>query len=67
MNDTTQTLMGRALPAALQMLSLARTSCVLSVAADNGVATIALTKGKIAWATSNNTQRLGEQLVSILS
>ena len=56
-------LMGRALPAALQMLSRARSCCVLSVMASKGIATIAVADGKIVWATSSTTQRLGEKLV----
>ncbi len=63
--DETMTLMGRALPATLKMLSVAGTSCVLSVTSesDDGVATIALTKGKISWATSSGTKRIGDVLV----
>ena len=61
--ETTETLMGRALPAALQMLSDARSSCIVSVACEEGTATIALRKGNILWATSNKTQRLGDSLV----
>ena len=64
MDHTEPTLMGRALPAALRMLTLARTCCVLSVEAEEGTATIALAKGKVAWATTDSTQRLGEQLVA---
>ncbi len=63
MNNTKPTLMGRALPAALQMLSLARSYCVLSVTTDKGNARIALANGKVAWATTDGTQRLGDQLV----
>ncbi len=63
MNETKSTLMGRALPATLKMLSAAGTSCVLSVTSEENVATIALTKGKIAWATSNSTKRIGDVLV----
>ena len=63
MNETKSTLMGRALPATLKMLSAAGTSCVLSVTSEENVVTIALTKGKIAWATSNSTKRIGDVLV----
>ena len=63
MKETTPQLMGRALPAALQMLSTAGTSCVLSITSEQGVATIALAKGKVAWATSNESKRIGDVLV----
>ncbi len=56
-------LMGRALPAALQMLCMSRSSCILSVTAEEGAATIAIADGKIAWATAASSQRLGDLLV----
>jgi len=61
--ETEPKLMGRALPSALQMLSVAGSSCVLSVVTEKGTATIALANGMIAWATSDSAQRLGDLLV----
>ena len=62
--EKTETLMGRALPAALQMLADARSSCVVSVVTEDGTATITLRKGLVLWATSSKTQRLGDSMVA---
>lgn len=55
--------MGKAVPAALQMLSDARSSCLMTVTAEGGTATLSISKGNILWATSNKSQRLGDALV----
>ena len=62
--EKTETLMGRALPPALQMLSDARSSCIVTIACAEGTATIALRKGNVLWAASDKTQRLGDSMVA---
>jgi hypothetical protein len=56
-------LMGRALPAALNTLCVARCSGLVTVTSEPNYATIMLDTGRIMWATSNATQRLGDALV----
>lgn len=61
--STTNPLMDRALPAALQMLGRARVAGILTVTGTAGTATFQLQDGNVLWASSNTVPRLGETLV----
>jgi len=51
------------LPTALELLSRAKSTGILTISGDRGVATIALVEGGVLFASSHNTPRLGEYLV----
>jgi len=51
------------LPTALELLSRAKSTGILTITGDKGVATIAMVEGGVLFATSHSTPRLGEFLV----
>jgi hypothetical protein len=51
------------LPTALELLSRARSTGILTITGDKGVATIAMVEGHVLFASSHNTPKLGEFLV----
>jgi hypothetical protein len=51
------------LPTALELLSRARSTGILTITGEKGVATIAMVEGGVLFASSHGTPRLGEFLV----
>lgn len=51
------------LPTALELLSRARSTGILTISGERGVATIAMVEGGVLFASSHGTPRLGEFLV----
>jgi len=51
------------LPTALELLSRAKSTGILTISGDNGIATVALREGGVLFASSHNAPRLGEFLV----
>ncbi len=51
------------LPTALELLSRARSTGILTITGERGVATIAMVEGGVLFASSHGTPRLGEFLV----
>jgi hypothetical protein len=51
------------LPTALELLSRAKSTGILTITGEKGVATIAMVEGGVLFASSHNTPRLGEYLV----
>jgi hypothetical protein len=51
------------LPTALELLSRARSTGILTITGEKGVATIAMVEGGVLFASSHSTPRLGEFLV----
>ncbi|MHC4547828.1 MAG: DUF4388 domain-containing protein [Planctomycetota bacterium] len=51
------------LPTALELLSRAKSSGILTISGDKGIATVAMHEGGVLFASSHNTPRLGEFLV----
>ena len=51
------------LPTALELLSRAKSTGILTISGEKGIATVALREGGVLFASSHNTPRLGEFLV----
>ena len=51
------------LPTALELLSRAKSTGILTISGDRGIASVAMQEGGVLFASSHNTPRLGEFLV----